>query len=104
MACGRQRQADAALVALDGRPLDEPGLLEPGDELRHAGHGHPLERGELADPDSRAVLDLNEERDLAAGDPERVDLAPELPVQVQEHRAEPVCEDGGIGGDGWAFR
>jgi len=48
-------------------------------------------------------LDLNEERDLAAGDPERVDLPPELPVQVQENRAKAICEDCGIGYDGWHF-
>jgi hypothetical protein len=41
-------------------------------------------------------LDLNEERDLAAGDSERVDLPPELPVQVQENRTKAVCEDCGI--------
>ena len=28
-----------------------------------------------------------------------MDLAPELPVELQEHRAEPVGKDGGIGGD-----
>ena len=103
MACGRQRQPDAALIALDGRSADEPCFLEPGDELRHPGHGHALEGGELAHPDSRTELDLNEERDLAAGDPERVDLPPELPVQVQENRAKAVCEDCWIGRDGWHF-
>ena len=103
MACGRQREPNAALIAFDRRAADEPCFLEPGDELRHPGHGHPLESGELAHPDSGMELDLNEERDLAAGDPERVDLPPELPVQVQENRAKAVCEDCGIGYDGWHF-
>ena len=96
MTCGGQRQPNAALIALDRCAADEPCFLEPGDELRHPGHGHPLEGGELAHPDSWMELDLNEERDLAAGNPERVDLPPELPVQVQENRAKAVCEDCGI--------
>ena len=100
LACGRERQADAALVSLDGRPLDEACLFEAGDELGHAGNRHPLERGQLADPDPGVALDLDEERDLAAGHAQRVDLAPELPVELEEHRAEPVGKDGGIGSNG----
>ena len=103
MARGRQREPNAALIARDGGAADEPCFLEPGDELRHPGHGHALEGGELAHPNSRTELDLNEKRDLAAGDPERVDLPPELPVQVQENRAKAVCEDCWIGRDGWHF-
>ena len=100
MACGRQRQADAALVSLDGRPLHEACLFEAGAELRHAGHGDPLQRRQLPDPDAGVVLDLDEQRDLAARHAQRVDFAPKLPVEVEEHRAEPVGEDGGIGGEG----
>src|SRR5438552_296678 len=32
-----------------------------------------------------------------------MDLTPELAVELQEHRAEPVGEDCWIGGDGWHF-
>ena len=103
MARGRQREPNAALIARDGGAADEPCFLEPGDELRHPGHGYALEGGELAHADSRIDLDLNEERDLAAGDSERVDLPPELSVQVQENRAKPVCENCWIGCDGWHF-
>ena len=100
LARGRQRQSDAALVSHDRRPLDEAGVLEAGNELGHAGHRHPLERGELPDPDPGVVLDLDEQRDLPPGHSERVDLPAKLPVELQEHRAEPVRQDSGIGGDG----
>jgi hypothetical protein len=44
-------------------------------------------------------LDLNEERNLPARHAQRVNLSSEMPVEVQQHRAEPVGEDGGIGGE-----
>ncbi len=89
-------QPDAALVACDGRPLDEACLLQAGDELRHTWHGHALEAGELADPDPRPVPDLDEERHLAAGHTQGVNLPPELPVELQEHRAQPVRDGSGV--------
>jgi hypothetical protein len=91
-------EADAALVALDRRALHEPGFLQARDELRHARNGHPLERRELAHPDSRPVLDLDEEADLASGHAERVDLTPQLAVELEEHGAKPVRKGGGVDG------
>jgi stage V sporulation protein K len=100
---GGEAQSDAALVALDRCTLDEAGFLEPGDELRHARHGDPLEGRQLSHADSGVLLDLHEQRDLAAGHTERMDLAPELAIELQKHRAEAVGEDCWIGGDGWHF-
>ena len=73
-------------------PLDQAGLLEAADELRHSRDGHPLARRELADADPRRVLDLDQQRHLPAGDAERVDLAAQLPVELQQNRPEPVRE------------
>src|SRR5580765_5803811 len=97
----RQGEADAALVACDRGTLDESRLLEPRDELGHAGDGHPLDRGELSHADSGARLDLHEQPDLAACDAQGMDLAPQLPVELEQDRAEPVrdlgCVDWGRG-------
>ena len=98
VAPGREGEADPALVALDRGSLDEAGLLQARDELRHARNGHPLERRELAHPDSRPVLDLDEEADLASGHAERVDLTPQLAVELEEHGAKPVRKGGGVDG------
>jgi hypothetical protein len=83
-------QPDAALVALERLALDEALLLEPGDRLRARCGGDSLRRGEVADADPGGVLDRHEERDLAAGDAERVNLPAELSGQPQERRPEPV--------------
>ena len=80
-------EPDAALVALERLALDELLLLEPRDRLRDRRGGDPLGACELADADPGRVLDRDEERDLAAGDAERVDLAAKLPGQPEERRA-----------------
>src|SRR5262249_19736384 len=80
------------VIPLDRRPLDKAGVLELRDELGHARNRHPFDRGQLAHADPRPRLDLDEEPDLASGDAERVDLAPQLAVELQEHRSEPVGE------------
>jgi len=48
-------------------------------------------------PMSRALSDRDEERDLPAGDAERVDLAPQVAVELQQHGPEPVRHRYGIG-------
>jgi hypothetical protein len=95
----RQRQADAPLVSLDRGALDEARFFEAGDELGHPRNGDPFKCRELSHPDTRVLLDLDEKRDLPARDAEGVDLASQLAGELQEHRAQPVGEDCGIGGD-----
>ena len=48
------------------------GRLEPRDVPRHSGRRHPLALGELGGGDPGILLDLDEQRDLAAGDAERL--------------------------------
>src|SRR5439155_1203048 len=51
---------------------------------------HALALSELADPDPGAVPDLHEQRDLACRDADRVQLAPQLPVDLEHYRAQGV--------------
>src|SRR4051812_7790079 len=97
---GSKGKPHAALVTLDRGALHEACLLQPCDELRHTGDGHPLERGELAHADARPVLDLDEEPHLPAGHAEGMDLPPQLAVELQQNRAEPVRDLRGIEGGG----
>ena len=76
MAGRGEREPDAALVAFDRRPLNEPCIFEPCDELGHAGDGHPLERCQLPHADAGPVLDLDEQAYLGACHAEGVDLPP----------------------------
>ena len=58
--------------------------------------------GKLAHADSGAVLDLDEEPDLASCDPQRVDFTAQFTVQLQQNRAETVRDFGRVlcgGGD-----
>ena len=57
----------------------------------HRRRGHPLALGELAHADPRRALDRDEQRDLAAGYAERVDLAAELAIELEEHRPQPFA-------------
>ena len=46
--------------------------------------------GEVANADATMPVDLDQQRDLAAGDAERVRLAPQLTRQLQQRGAEAV--------------
>jgi hypothetical protein len=96
-------QADAAPVAADLPPLQQTGLLETCDELRHPGDGHALTGSELPHADAGGLLDLDEQRDLAAGHSEGVDLAAQLPVELQQNRAQLIRQHGGVDSGGQHF-
>src|SRR5205807_3403496 len=83
-----QREPDASLVPADGVASHEAGFLQPRDELRHSGNGDSLAGGELAHANPGRLLDLDEERNLASRDAERVDLAAELAGQLQQDGTE----------------
>ncbi len=80
-------------------PGDKAGGLQTSDVLGHPGLRHPLALGERADADQRLGLDLVEERDLAAGDAQRVELAAQLAVQLEQDRPQPVGDGDGICGE-----
>src|SRR5262249_27819957 len=85
----RQLEADSTPI-LAAEPAEEPRALEPpnldGDRCRR----HALLLGELADADAGPAADRDEERDLAARDAERMDLATELAPELQQDRAQRV--------------
>src|SRR5215211_781078 len=74
---------------LDGTE-DEPGPLQPVDVTRHRRGGDPLELRQVANADTAVPLDLEQERDLPAGDAERVRLTPQLARQLQQRGAQAV--------------
>jgi hypothetical protein len=74
--------------------LDETGLLEARDVTGHGGRGHPLPGRELVDADAAAFADLDQQRDLAACDAERVALAAELAGELQQRRPQSVRDLG----------
>src|SRR5204863_3518328 len=59
-----------------------------------------LEGRELAYADPRPPLDREQEGGLPAGDAERMNLSPQVAVELQENRPEPVRDGDGIGGGG----
>ena len=67
----------------------ETNLDIPGTEIRSSAASSRM-------PIPGEQLDLDEQRDLAAGHAQRVNLAPELAVELQQHRPEPVGDGGGI--------
>ena len=89
-------QADAPTVGA-GRPFDEPRPLEPGDVRRDRRGRDALAVGERTDTDARLPLDREEQRRLARRDPERVELAAQLPREPQQHRTERVRHSGRVG-------
>src|SRR5262249_1879187 len=95
---GRDAEADPPAVV--GRRLanDQARSLEAPDVLGHARRRHPLERGELADTDPGASLDREQQRGLTTGDTERVNLPPQMAVELQKNRPERVRDSDGIGG------
>jgi len=72
--------------------------LESTDVFGHARCRHPLERRELTDADPGPALDREQQRGLPAGDPERMNFPPQVAVELQENRPEPVRDGDGIGG------
>src|SRR5207248_10202659 len=91
-------KADPSPVLVRGLADDHPGGLETPHVLRHSRRRHPLERRELANADSRPALDREEKRGLATGDAERMNLPPQMTIELQENRPEPVRDGDGIGG------
>ena len=88
-------EPDAAPVG-GARALDQAGRLEardapdmPGAEIRSRSAS-----SEAVMPGCRLICD--QQRDLAAGDAERLGLAPQLAREAEEHRPKPVRESRGV--------
>src|SRR5215208_268504 len=87
-----QRQDVASAVAHVGDARDQPRLLQPIDVAGHRSRRDPLELGQLARADALAFVDLDHQRNLATRDAKDVNLAPELPSELQQDGPEPICE------------
>ncbi len=88
---GGDRQADAAPVApVDAAAGHQARGLEPVDVVGHRGRRGALARGEVADADARGALDDRQQRHLAAAHAQRVELATQVAVDVQQDRAQAV--------------
>src|SRR5580765_1031677 len=80
----------------DATPVRELGAtnkargFEPRGVLRHSWRRHALPTRQLADLDPRFLLDLDQQRDLAPRDRQRVELAPQLAVETEERRPEAI--------------
>ena len=95
--------AHAAPVLAD-RASDETRRLEPCHVLGHARGRHPLAVGELADADPGRVPDRGEHRHLPGGDVERVKLATQVAMELQQNRPQPVRELDRIGNQDTHFQ
>jgi alcohol dehydrogenase, propanol-preferring len=87
---GRHLQADAPAVLARAGARNVARRLEAIDVARHGRRRHAFARRKLADADTGVLLDEEQEGGLPARQSERVRLAAELAVELEEHGSQPV--------------